>query len=1068
MATLSLAASTDKSTESRSASPAAVSIPQDLASIQQRYLQFKQTPMPKENRSAYFQEGASLQKEWRGRIAAYEAANQGDAETIRNLIETFQAITKQPYTSAVAFPTAPAAPARNVEELLEAEFDAEMAAVEREMQAHQAQQQAKQDLSDLSIAAMPLSQDAGDDLSDKPLLTARSDGQDDDLDANEVDDVPAAQESVSKIPGPPVPPRHSVAESVAVAVQANPVAAKPADSVIEIVEPKRWFSGFQFKIPTLSLRRKQKDANAPANQAPVSKQAAAAALQPKTKAPATLVLDEAAPVASKKEAAKPKREAKPKVAAAPHRVEPPKAAVKPVRLSPAPEEAPVVERLDLSSEIARLQKEYVQFKETFKQNPPVGREAVSRTLQQARSLLESWRTHLIAFKEIGDTDAFQAAERAFQEITGKDLNPAPAPVEKPTSVDETPVELQMTEAAVAAVAAAEAEEDTPAPVTVVAQAAPAMPMQVQTAPVDAFIAPVAAPSESFSEPVEKLAPSPWSNLHISAPVQSAYPSFDAPVEPIANAPIDQNGVVTLVPSAPDYAPALPETFDGIEPEKALGLLIKSIVNGEAPPVSNPISYVVAATLAGKERLPIHDRITLAEQIMGLLKKAKLPKENRRAQSLPQDLAAAFYREIVDQEIGHCSWAFYNSGQPLDYMRYLHSCEQRLLDFIRPDATQEIAASPVREILVLSLCQGGAVVPYTPYTTQMCSGFELTPAISHFRDQYLQLRQTVKKGLPDAEMQQAVAQEKTLRALWEAYIQAYRIIGIPEAYQTMAGEFSNIIQNKPTWKPGPPVPEVRINIDELMASRTVVLPAATLEATRAAAAADGRLAVQSKATAARSRLSEERRPAIKHVSYIETMLGEPTSAQAGAKLSKEQEAEWFTQLPTGVQYRLYNNLCAERIGVHESRLSKLHDAMPGFLYRAMFHERGLVRGPIDTAPFTPQFMRNKLQTVLVQKRLEKGSKEMAPIMKSIQSLTNRYLALRNYSAPVASFVKIDAATMKFLAENTEFLGYVLQQAASTGKLTAGSDISWAKEHFLDDASIFIEALTHWHDTQPIKR
>jgi len=151
-----------------------------------------------------------------------------------------------------------------------------------------------------------------------------------------------------------------------------------------------------------------------------------------------------------------------------------------------------------------------------------------------------------------------------------------------------------------------------------------------------------------------------------------------------------------------------------------------------------------------------------------------------------------------------------------------------------------------------------------------------------------------------------------------------------------------------------------------------------------------------------------------------------------------------------------------IGPNEARLLALHEKAPSFLYRAVVLRGACSYSCLSKSDLTPQFIRNELYRTVVEKRIKSSSLDPA-IMSSIHILTHLYIS-KDHSELACQIKRLREKTWNFLAENEQFLGFVREQAIAVGIEAAASDSNWAKNHFLDDAGIFVEAVTRWFDLQ----
>jgi hypothetical protein len=227
--------------------------------------------------------------------------------------------------------------------------------------------------------------------------------------------------------------------------------------------------------------------------------------------------------------------------------------------------------------------------------------------------------------------------------------------------------------------------------------------------------------------------------------------------------------------------------------------------------------------------------------------------------------------------------------------------------------------------------------------------------------------------------------------------------------------------------------------------------------------------------------EEARKPAPRVSYVDLMLAEsedkpqkPTSyAEAMQRQARTASAlkdmSWFTNLPRGIQYRLYENICSKRLGKSEKQLLALHEKDPTALYYKMF---GVPFIPVGKKEVTPTFIRNRLFNEFVQERLRRYPVKDLEILKAIQHSTIVYNATDNHSVLASSMKRVNKKVLGFLSENALFLSYVHQQAVAVGRLEPVQDsssvraLSWAKEHFLEDTHIFYQAITRWYDALPM--
>ncbi len=182
-------------------------------------------------------------------------------------------------------------------------------------------------------------------------------------------------------------------------------------------------------------------------------------------------------------------------------------------------------------------------------------------------------------------------------------------------------------------------------------------------------------------------------------------------------------------------------------------------------------------------------------------------------------------------------------------------------------------------------------------------------------------------------------------------------------------------------------------------------------------------------------------------------------------SKSDAAKWFTGLPRGIQYRLYHNICDQKMGVSEECLLALHQKRAPFIYASLFPES---RYPRRQEELTPEFIRSELFTRYVQRRRESYSREDREILKAIEHFTIVYHVADNPKVLMAHMGKMDPKIFKFLVEDSSFLSYIHSQALAVRAVAPACDSSadearsWAREHFLDDPHIFYEAITRWYD------
>lgn len=772
---------------------------------------------------------------------------------------------------------------------------------------------------------------------------------------------------------------------------------------------------------------------------------------------------------------------------------PAKKATPKIVVAPPSEPTPASGAEGVLAQIKLCKEAFLQFRAALKQNPPNDVDTRRAALERGNALITAWRDQVLALRPIGNSDAVVAAEQEFTSTTTKELPPEELPVtinrlkleylawreenrrKPPTSLDwdargtrgnnifsrwqaaveayrangitsraiyyavdefqtitkktldplpgsEPAPSMSLEPQQEAAVPVVQTAVELPKPV-VTDTPAPA-PRKFMGMRLPGFMQPKGVVSTPASKEVEKREPEKRVAVDATPPA----PIVSVPAETTARSFPDLSQAAVDVPEAP----VVIKELVAMDIHQAINSFVDSLRPGNRGPGSNPAYTIVEHAFRGNEHLSLENRIAIAERVLEEITShvdyAQIPVSIAYKRQRLHGVRQGLYNELIAQEVVNCQNAFNGPASTggLAYLTVLPQWERRLLNFISADAMEDLPVAPAREILRMSLCQT---------TDVTCKGEQLLPILGALRNAYLQ------PGEGSAE--ELAAKQRKIAFQWQGYLQVYRLLGIPQYVAQLEADFVKITQQKI-------MPLMPFEVAVVHAQPQRALPQ---QDTRAEMAPAPSIQVVEPVRIVDEPANEAVAIVSKRMSYIECMLG---------SVKIDEGTEWFAKLPKGVQYRLYDSICSDKTGLFEDLLRHLQGKGPGMMYNAVFSRNG--RTPSVRAPLNAEFMRNKLFESFVQKRLDQYPSAEKGIMNSIHTLVLIYSSVNREEVLDARMKRIDAKTVKFLSQNEEFLRYVEQQAVALGNKV---DARWAKEHFLDNAWIFFEALTRWYDLQPMK-